>query len=354
MDPISALSLAANIAQFVDMGVSVVRNTQEIVVGGATISTLHLASLANDIQNIGTSMASKRQASSFDTLSQEEKDLCDLAAKCVETAKELQQCLNNIQVSANRRKRWDSVLTAIKTIWTAEKIKMINQRLSDYRSQLSLRVLLALNRSRERHDEALSALRAEIIEVIAVTYQDLKAAVSKEHSETAAAIFTTQDGGSIALANPGAESMFSERLASRSATKTSVTYSSHFEALTAHGVADYKTKILDSLHSRGITERQSSIPEAHKDTFEWVWNDPVDNPDTAKWDSLSQWLQASATPTGGCYWLSGKAGSGKSSLMKYLHNDQRTVRRLKDWAGAAELVVPSFYFWAILDYDYKI
>lgn len=73
MDPLSALGFAANIAQFVDMGISIVQNTREIAGSGATVSTTHLASLAKDIKNMGASLAWKGQESSLDGLSQEEK-----------------------------------------------------------------------------------------------------------------------------------------------------------------------------------------------------------------------------------------------------------------------------------------
>lgn len=257
------------------------------------------------------------------------------------------------------------MLAAIKTAWNAERIDTITKRLLDYRNQLSTRVLLVLNQRHESRQEELSTLRNEIVEVIALTYKDLKASIGKQNSETAAAILTTRDGGSSALANPGVDAKFSERLASGRATQTSVTYSSRlglskggesdqsqdvpeenqYGLMTVYDVGDYRTKILDSLHFRGITERSSTIPEAYANTFEWVWRDQAENLDMGKWESLSQWLQASKTTTSDCYWLSGKAGSGKSSLMKYLQNDQRTIDHLMDWAGTVELVMPSFYFW---------
>ncbi|KAI0893057.1 hypothetical protein F4806DRAFT_505264 [Annulohypoxylon nitens] len=352
MDPISALSLAANIAQFADIGISIVQNSREIFSTGTTVSTLHLTDLARDIENIGTSLTSKRQESQFGILSEGDEALCNLATKCVETAKELQECLNHITVNANKGKKWKSVLAAMRTIWTTERINMITKRLLDYRGQLAFRLLVVLNQNLGTHPEAPSSSRsAKIVEVVAINYEDLKEIVGNRHSETAAAIFTTLDGNSIALANPRAESAFSRKLASGSATKTSITYSSQSNPLNpheytiVHSLVDYKSKILDSLHFRGISERRLSIQEAHKSTFEWIWHDPADDPNKGKWDSLSQWLQSSSTPTRGCYWLSGKAGSGKSSLMKYLQSDPRTVGRLKEWAGTAQLIVPSFYFW---------
>jgi hypothetical protein len=43
--------------------------------------------------------------------------------------------------------------------------------------------------------------------------------------------------------------------------------------------------------------------------------------------------------------VSGKAGSGKSTLMKYLYNDARTKAALEEWAGGKKLVMAHFYFW---------
>ncbi|KAH7084087.1 hypothetical protein FB567DRAFT_445409 [Paraphoma chrysanthemicola] len=39
------------------------------------------------------------------------------------------------------------------------------------------------------------------------------------------------------------------------------------------------------------------------------------------------------------------AGSGKSTLMKYLSENKRTLSRLKQWAGTSDLYVASYYFW---------
>lgn len=47
----------------------------------------------------------------------------------------------------------------------------------------------------------------------------------------------------------------------------------------------------------------------------------------------------------GLYWITGKAGSGKSTLMKFLYNDPRTSEHLRSWASPLPLVTAAFFFW---------
>ncbi|KAH7065835.1 hypothetical protein BKA63DRAFT_427190 [Paraphoma chrysanthemicola] len=47
------------------------------------------------------------------------------------------------------------------------------------------------------------------------------------------------------------------------------------------------------------------------------------------------------------YFINGKAGSGKSTLMKFILEHPRTKAPLKIWAGKDELVVLHFFFWGL-------
>ena len=99
--------------------------------------------------------------------------------------------------------------------------------------------------------------------------------------------------------------------------------------------------ILESLQFRTIFERKQGVSKNHEDTFEWIFKDPQAH--TKPWTNFPQWLEKGT----GCYWINGKAGSGKSTLMKYISNDRRTKAMLDKWAGSGSLMISSFFFWAL-------
>lgn len=58
-----------------------------------------------------------------------------------------------------------------------------------------------------------------------------------------------------------------------------------------------------------------------------------------KWSSFSNWLSS----TDVLYWITGKPGSGKTTLMKYILNDERTKKYLDIWCPGCTII--SHYFW---------
>ena len=92
--------------------------------------------------------------------------------------------------------------------------------------------------------------------------------------------------------------------------------------------------VLRSLYFEQIEDRQTSIAEAHRDTFVWLL-------DPSSKSNFAQWLEYQA----GIYWINGKAGSGKSTLMKFLARNAQARKALRLWADNHKLVVASFYFW---------
>jgi hypothetical protein len=82
-----------------------------------------------------------------------------------------------------------------------------------------------------------------------------------------------------------------------------------------------------------MNERVGEVKTAHTHTFDWVFT----NPKTGFLD----WLHSNQS----LFWITGKPGSGKSTLMKYLLEDSRTREALSK-QGRPILSTPAFFFHA--------
>ena len=103
---------------------------------------------------------------------------------------------------------------------------------------------------------------------------------------------------------------------------------------------EYRTQLLDSLWFAEILSREETIAEAHSETFQWIFDKSGQAVRT--WDNFSAWLENGE----GIYWINGKAGSGKSTLMSFLCQDERTIQALEVWSETKVLLMPKFYFWS--------
>lgn len=111
-----------------------------------------------------------------------------------------------------------------------------------------------------------------------------------------------------------------------------------------HIRAAVQAQLLKSLRFSSISERLEAIDEAHSQTFQWIFQSPENSSQYAegrRWDDFPEWLEQK----NGLYWVNGKAGSGKSTLMKYAFNNPKTKTYLNTWAGTSKSCVVAFYFW---------
>lgn len=99
--------------------------------------------------------------------------------------------------------------------------------------------------------------------------------------------------------------------------------------------------LLDSLSFSAMRNRQEEIAPAYHATFDWIFAEPSGQPDSPPWKSLVEWLRGDNN----MFWINGKPGSGKSTLMKFIFNDRRTAEALSEWSGAMPCLVANFFFW---------
>jgi hypothetical protein len=96
--------------------------------------------------------------------------------------------------------------------------------------------------------------------------------------------------------------------------------------------------VLDTFRFSIMGDRHEGVAEAHRKTFQWMFTKSRDN--TRMRDNFVDWLRSD----GGIYWINGKAGSGKSTLMKFIYGNPNTMRLLSAWSPSASKA--GFFFWS--------
>lgn len=99
-----------------------------------------------------------------------------------------------------------------------------------------------------------------------------------------------------------------------------------------------RQEILNSLRDKDMNARRNQIEKSHTKTFTWVYDKRIRRP----WDSFTHWL-SSAPPESSIYWICGKAASGKSTLMKFPIDDERTSHYLFKWSR--DSAIYSHFIW---------
>jgi hypothetical protein len=97
--------------------------------------------------------------------------------------------------------------------------------------------------------------------------------------------------------------------------------------------------VIQSLAYEGMTRRYEEVTEAFPETYEWIFMPRPDSP--IVWSDFRDWLENG----GGVYWISGKAGSGKSTLMRFIYDDSRTHQLLSTWSNSSPVSIATFFFW---------
>lgn len=116
-------------------------------------------------------------------------------------------------------------------------------------------------------------------------------------------------------------------------------------------------RILNSLSYEDMNRRSNMVVETHSNTYEWILEEDdvpeQPSPDDAQnsevendakqprriediekvraRDKLRTWLESGSSRD--VFHLSGKLGSGKSTLMKHIRASPRTEEKLQKWAG---------------------
>ncbi|KAL1873205.1 hypothetical protein Daus18300_004025 [Diaporthe australafricana] len=296
------------------------------------------------------------QASSGQLMTATETRLSSLSRGCSKVANELVVTLDKIGVN-DKRGRMDTILKGFRAYYNTSAIDDLNARINVYRTQLAMALVISMRNhvtlSLTKQDEVLhqlTALRKEMngprtrfaearergaIDSPGIIIMDYLSGFLKPDVEHEA-IRRLHDAIDQVIKNPVEDFKDWDNVIGRNYPDFRLSQTKE---------SSLRDQIIEDLRFREMDYRESAISEAHRDTFKWIFEESDE-----KRTGFTTWLQSDSN----LYWIAGKAGSGKSTLMKFIDTYEgdadgqksRCRTYLEDWADGKTLVVASFYFWA--------
>ncbi|CAM1508424.1 Fc.00g052720.m01.CDS01 [Cosmosporella sp. VM-42] len=315
LETLSAIGLAANVLQFLDYGWKLLSESREIFhsASGVTAENAGLETIAASLSILSDKLTIPSVYSSTGRRLDEEA-IRKIAVSSKAIADELLSSIRALKRPNGRHRRWASVRQALEGIWNKDKIDQLATRLKDMRSQLSTHILAHVSKQQDETLEHLDRLSKSM-------GTNLSNRVELLRADLLGLVRTGDHATKLTLDD------IAQRLS---------TIRSEADKL------GREHRILTSLSFEHMNVRESLIVEAHSTTFQWIFT-PNNWPssDCRSEITFRQWLKRE----NGIYWISGKPGSGKSTLMRYLRECNQTRELLKSWVGNGRLVMPAFYFW---------
>ncbi|KAM7211192.1 hypothetical protein V8F06_013427 [Rhypophila decipiens] len=318
MEPLSCLAIAGAVMQVITFGNDVIVLHRKIKKNGSIDDGLEGKSvqIATNARLVEDNLAKTTGR----PLTEDDMALLDVARKCLSCSKALIDVMNNIKWKAARNGGMTvEERSAFGQAWKARR----------YKSEI------------EKLEKDLKGVQETMNRTILVSSWLSGKAAAAEQQEG----FGNLDSQIQQFINSQAEyyRQTSTKITEESAEIKKV-IKSQAEILNNQFVDHAKAQVdqeqrllfLGSLQFPAMGERKSRVSKAHDKTFRWIFKDDISRP----WDSFTTWLRSEDQ----VYWISGKPGSGKSTLMKYLVGQEITREILAEWDPSVTIV--SFYLWS--------
>ncbi|KAM7186500.1 hypothetical protein V8F20_011376 [Naviculisporaceae sp. PSN 640] len=377
MDAVAALSVAAAAIQFVDWSRKIVCKSRELYRSTNGVLEENLGSQTATIRLKELSTAVSNELSQNSWRLGTGSRLHQICAECATICDELLARLHRLEVPNGITHRgWKSFRQALKSVWSKGEIDEMAKRLGSLRSEIGTEMLLAVSErltllTLENKDEMKaidSGVRSMLVELsgkiatkdimnsiaeleahqreqfreLLVSTLESKAEFRRLGKESRETTQTLIDNLTLAihrfdehLSEIGSRlELDREDLARQRCVSAKLVQEDNQKRLNR-----VRYSLLDSLRFDRMDERPMTIAKAHKRTYEWIFRDP--SMARKPWSNFASWLKCDS----GIYWINGKPGSGKSTLMKYIWTSSQTRGLLRRWATGSKYLSAAFFFW---------
>ncbi|RYP91376.1 hypothetical protein DL770_002516 [Monosporascus sp. CRB-9-2] len=326
LDPVSSLSVAAAVLQFVDFSRQIVCKSKQLYgsISGTTAENLQSQTVTLRLKGLAEDLKKKAKALGAADESRNLQEICD---ECADVSALLLSKLHSLKLPEDStHRRWKSFRQALKSVWTKGEVDKMATRLAVLRSELDTEVLICLRESMKQMsldetqrfttlDKHARKILATIVETKATTdaefLQQFHAMEEQHKSHFAELGLISVMQNRLYRTVDSRTKQIIEELVSRQAT-AGAEVGQRFDAL--HNRLDALDNRLDSnlrkyrediihedgkkrlsrvqlaiLESLRFTEmecRYDSIPRAHGTTFSWIFADP--SAYHKPWDSFTE------------------------------------------------------------------
>ncbi|KAK3687825.1 hypothetical protein B0T22DRAFT_489643 [Podospora appendiculata] len=373
-EPFAVLGLAGHIVKFVDFTWRLFAETHAIYnsTSGLSQENTELETIARHLIQLTGDLGASQESST--------KELRGLAEECQAIAQELRHAISRLKRrDSDGIKTWASFTAALHAVWKQGKITHLCNRLSKMQVQLAAHVQGLILTNVSAIGKAVQQLqftgirlgiedREDLTELLDLKrrIENALTALVDEKSERSReqACLATRHHRSAQPPAAGPQAEFSNISAQLQELSAAIT-----KLHNAGPTIASSHELLKALHFKDIKTRHRRMADAHGETFRWVFEQPTSEAQAESSSvvhtsedqasapteeeaflhsrqTLLKWLQARTDSLPGIFWVQGKAGSGKSTLMKFLSGCPDTMASLRQWAGSATLMMASFYFWS--------
>ena len=272
------------------------------------------------------------------------RDIVDLATKCSETAAELLAELAKLKLDTKGGLR-QTISKSVRAIRKKKFLQDTQSKLERYKTILDTRILVQLSVHSFQQTNDLQCLDQNVREFVAALHQGQTTVVQLLASQGQAVL-----------------DHIDQRLDDHAQASRDLQAQQQFK---------------NSLWFPQVFSRRDDITEAHQGTYCWIFQPPDDSGSAEsnqsgleraensqdawrrefefdgpieqrqQWPNFVTWLEHGEE----IYWLNGKPGSGKSTLIRYITEEisQNSVSKeaLTKWADGTEIVTVSLFFWSL-------